>query len=146
MKIVFEKINPAFHTLTIHREDGSSESAQLHSETYFLHDLCHFVVEAALGLKEGFWGMLSDGYAFEQLAGKTNELTGELREIEKIVGATQSRYRGNTTDENLHAIPESNRFEIPADYLDKVLPEIDSIVKRWKYLPVGEKLELFWRR
>lgn len=145
MKIIFEKINPAFHLLTVRRQDGSSESVQLHSETYFLHDLCHFVVETELGLKEGFWGMLADGCVFGQLSGKTNELTAALREIEKIVGATQSRYWGNTTGENLHETLESSYFKVPVNYLDKVLPEIDSIARKWKYLPVGEKLELVWK-
>ena len=143
MKVTFKKINPANHSLTIIRQDKSTDEVTLHTETYFLHDICHFVVENELKLQNGFWGMLAQGYGIAQLAGKTNELTAELRLIEHVVGGVQSMFwRHMTEDVFWQAMRNKNYTINDPDFLNSVISKIQEIMNRWKYLPVGEVVEL----
>ena len=79
MKIIFRKLNSVSHELKVIRADNSYEIAVLETDTYQLHDICHFFVERELKTMEGFWGMLSQGYKMEQLSGKTNTLTQKTK-------------------------------------------------------------------
>jgi hypothetical protein len=70
---------------SITRDDTTQEHFTLETKTYFLHDICHYVVEKQLQFKKGLWGMLSIGHSLQELFGKENPLTPELRFIEQIV-------------------------------------------------------------
>lgn len=141
MRIVFKKLNPVLHELKIVRADKSEESTVLETDTYQLHDICHFFVERELETKEGFWGMLSQGYKMEQLSGKTNTLTEKLRLIECIVGATQSVYSGHMTNADFWNYMETVDWDLPADsLLVNVIPKIREFMEKWKYLPIGNEI------
>ena len=129
--------------MNIIRPDHTSDHAVLNTETYLLHDICHFFVELQLELKNGFWGMLEQGYRIEQLSGKTNELTAELRRIECIVGGAQSVYANHMSPEQYWNYLEHSGISIAdKSFIQEVIPEIRSFMERWKYLPVGESIEL----
>lgn len=139
MKIELTKLNRSKHELKITRGDGTSESTILDTNTYLLHDICHFFVEKELNTADGFWGMLSRGYQIEQLAGKKNPLTEKLRRIECIAGGTQSVY-SNHMDENGFWDYMQTVNHRPADgqFLKKVLPRIGEFMDRWNCLPIGQ--------
>lgn len=90
MKIEIKKNIQFQCEYTITRKDKSIDLTILETKTYFLHDICHFVVEKNLQYSKGFWGMLSQGHSFKEQIGKDNPQTNELRFIEQIVGPVQS--------------------------------------------------------
>lgn len=49
MRIAFTKLTQDRHRLEIRREDGSTESVELETRSYLLHDLGHYAVEAEAG-------------------------------------------------------------------------------------------------
>src|SRR4051794_36473887 len=59
-----------------------------HAAHFALHDLTHFAVEAVLGHRNGFFGLLAAGWAIEDTTGKgaRGSLPDEAVEVEKIVG------------------------------------------------------------
>ncbi len=117
--------------------------ASLDSFTYFLHDIVHFCVETELNIKDGFWGLVSQGYHLHQLCGKENELTLKLRLTEQIVGPVQSVFNGHMPaglfQETMEQIGFSRDY---SHFLDEVLFRIEHIINEWKFLPMGEVLEL----
>lgn len=143
MQIIFKKITSVSHELKIIRNDGSIEIVILNTNTYHLHDICHFFIEIELNTLEGFWGMLSQGYKIEELSGKTNPLTRQLRKIECIVGATQSVFSGHMTRLDFRNYMETVDWDLSVDsLLETVIPRIEKFMKNWKYLPIGEGIKL----
>jgi hypothetical protein len=143
MQVIFKKLNPSSHELRIIKSDKPEETTVLDTETYHLHDVCHFFVEQELKTTEGFWGMLAQGYRIDQLFGKTNELTEKLRIIECIVGGTQSVYSGHMSKEAFWNYMETVDWELnDAQFLEKVVPRIREFMGSWKYLPIGGEMKL----
>jgi hypothetical protein len=143
MKVILKKINNGQHSLNITRSDLTGDLTLPNTETYLLHDICHFFVESQLELKNGFWGMLAQGYDIEQLSGKTNELTEELRRIECMVGGVQSIYSNHMSPEQYWNYLKHQEISIAdKEFIHEAIPKIRSFMHSWKYLPVGESIEL----
>lgn len=141
MKIEFFKIDGKSHKTTIIRQDGSVASVTLDTQTYFLHDLCHYVVEQELNYKKGFWGMLAEGYDFHELSGKENPLTEELKFIERVVGPVQSIVSGHLPIENFENSVGYLNTEITKGFdVGMVVREIKELAGRWRGVKYGESL------
>lgn len=67
MKIRLTKLSDLQHRLTVVRGDGTSESADLVSRSFLLHDLIHYAVESTAGLRRSFWGLLASGKTLPEL-------------------------------------------------------------------------------
>ena len=100
MNIYIKKVSPHSCEYKLQGTHQNAVISGLDVKTYLIHDIAHFVVEQNLNYKDGFWGMLAQGYSFKQLSGKQNELTPGLRAIEKVVGPIQSVYMGFITVED----------------------------------------------
>ena len=61
MKILLTKLTDDRHQLAIERDDGSTESVELETRSFLLHDLVHYAVEAEAKIDDGFWGLLARG-------------------------------------------------------------------------------------
>lgn len=142
MKIELKKITNYQFEYTITRNDQSREQITLETKTYLIHDICHFTIEKNLGYINGFWGMLSQGYSFNELYGKENPLTEELRFIEKIVGPIQSVFLGYIPEQEFGQYIMHLNFEITDDILKYCLTELKVITTKWEQLKVGEQLTL----
>lgn len=145
MKIEIKKATKYQCEYRITRFDKSVELISLETKTYFIHDICHYVVEKNLAYSKGFWGMLSQGYSFQELFGKDNVLTAELRFIEQVVGPVQSVFSGNMKKENFDLFIQHTNVTMREGMLDTCLIEIGDIFKNWEQLPVGEQLILDWK-
>ncbi|WP_025764538.1 hypothetical protein [Dyadobacter tibetensis] len=145
MKIEIKKKTQFQSEYTITRKDKSIELINLETKTYFLHDICHFVVEKNLQYSKGFWGMLSQGHSFKELFGKDNPQTNELRFIEQIVGPVQSVYWGHIPKQNFDEYIRHLDFIMTENILNSCLDEINSIMENWRQLSVGEQLIIEWK-
>ena len=73
------------------RDDGSvtwQKQTERHAAYFALHDLTHFAVESVLGYGRGFFGLLREGWDFDDITGKGAKglLPAEAGEVESIVG------------------------------------------------------------
>jgi hypothetical protein len=145
MKIQIKKATNYQCEYTVTRDDKSVEVISLETKTYFLHDICHYAVEKNLKYSKGFWGMLSKGHAFNELFGKDNPITTELRFIEQVVGPVQSTFLGYIPRQDFESFVKHIDFTLTESVLNTCLTEIESILNSWKQLSVGEQLTLEWK-
>ncbi len=89
--------------------------------------------------------MLAEGHSFNELFGKDNPQTMELRFIEQIVGPVQSVYWGHIPKQDFNQYIAHLDFIITEDVLNFCLAEITTIVEAWELLPVGNQLMLDWK-
>jgi hypothetical protein len=97
------------------------------------HDLMQFVIERALGIREGFWGLLANGATFKSVPGRRPTRPGRsivrdhfeaLNAVESVVNAHHHAWR------NKRATP--------------VGPVLDAMYARWLALPHDEPLVVEW--
>src|SRR5262249_25997752 len=99
------------------------------------HDLAQFVVEATLGLEEGFWGLPANGATFESVVGRSRTNPGRqlIRAHHDALVATERLVNGHVS---------AWRTSRPTP----VGPALDAMLARWRVLPVREALHLEWAR
>lgn len=97
------------------------------------HDLAHFVVEGALGLECGFWGLLAKGATFKSVPGRRRTQPGR-----EIIRAHHSSLEGAEGLVNVHVRAWRAGRATP------VKGALDAMLARWRALPVGEELRLEW--
>jgi hypothetical protein len=97
------------------------------------HDLAQFVVERALGVHEGFWGLLANGATFKSVPGRrltqpgralVREHTTALEAIEGVANAHVDAWRRGAPT--------------------PVGAALDVMYARWLALPAGERLCVEW--
>jgi hypothetical protein len=73
------------------RRDGTVcwQKQRRHGIHFAFHDLTHFAVETVLGYRDGFFGLLAQGWEVEDTTGKgaRGPLPPEALEVETLVGA-----------------------------------------------------------
>lgn len=97
------------------------------------HDLAQFVVELALGLREGFWGLLANGASFKSVPGRRATEPG--RQLARAHFGALNTVEGIV---NEHVCAWRNGIATP------VGPALDAVYARWRSLPVGAVMCLEW--
>ena len=97
------------------------------------HDLGQFVVELALDLHEGFWGLLANGATFKSVPGRRLTKPGRqrVREHCEALNAVEGIV-------NEHVTAWRRRVATP------VGQALDAMYARWRALPIGVPLSLEW--
>jgi hypothetical protein len=97
------------------------------------HDLMQFVVERALDIRDGFWGLLANGASFESVPGRRPTRPGRV--------IVRTHYPALLSAEGIvnahHAFWKQGK---PTP----VGPALDAMLARWMALPEGEPLVLEW--
>jgi hypothetical protein len=101
-------------------------------EGHLPHDLAQFVIEAGLGLRYGFWGLVADGATFASMRKR------RTRSGRAVIAAHRAEL--DAAEARVHA--EEHLLEHGGD--SPLRPEWDAMVARWAALPVGGTLELEW--
>lgn len=97
------------------------------------HDLAQFVVERALGIHDGFWGLLANGGSFRSVPGRRPTRDGlalvrtHQRSLEAVEGVA-----------NAHVTAWRRGEPTP------VGPALDVMYARWLAVPVGGSLRAEW--
>jgi hypothetical protein len=129
----------------ITRTDKSVERIVIDTKTYFVHDICHCVVEKNLNYSKGFWSMLSLGHSLNELFGKDNPQTTELRFIEQIVGPVQFVHWGYIPKHDFAEHIQHLDFTMTENLLTSCLTEINLIIQNWRQLQMGQQIALEWK-
>jgi hypothetical protein len=96
------------------------------------HDLAQYVVEAALGIRHGFWGLVARGATFKSTGRRVTRPgralvvahRAELDEAERLAGEHVDRWR--------------RHVPTPAG------PHLDAALDGWRRLAVGDRLVFRW--
>jgi len=137
------------------RNDGSSvwqKQSERHAAHFALHDLTHFAVETTLGYKDGFFGLIEQGWEMDDITGKgvRGKLPLEAVEVEGIVGLFDAERAcgANWTADEFNAFARNRAEEgAPVRILtDEEIARIRAcrheLFARWSAIKTGEKLEL----
>ena len=126
------------------REDGSIAWQKQSQATHFaFHDLTHYAVERALGYRRGFFGLIAEGWEFEDTTGKGSRgaLPTEALEVERIVGLFDAERNSG----ELWSREEFNRFA-PRELTEADIQDVRrlraELFAQWSAIAPGEKLEL----
>jgi hypothetical protein len=127
------------------REDGSVtwQKQPKHAAFFALHDLTHYAVETVLGYRDGFFGLLAQGWDMDDIGGKGTRgaLPEEAIEVEKIVGVFDSE-RGAGV---LWTAEEFNQFAprpLAPEEIQQVRATRSRLFQEWFATPTGGRLEL----
>ena len=147
--------------LRCERADGSEswQKQQGKNAAFFpLHDLTHYAVETELGFRNGFYGLVADGWDIEETTGQgaRGRLPTEALTVEHIVGSLDveraSRATSSAEDFNAQAAMFHRERGLPApraltdEELDRVRARIRELFHDWLALPDGKTLELTFDR
>ena len=147
------------------RNDGSSvwqKQSERHATHFALHDLTHFAVETTLGYKNGFFGLVEQGWEMDDITGKGSQgkLPVEAIEVESIVGLFDAeracarvsieenvRDRDWTSEEfNAFAKIRAEQGEPMRMLMEEEIARIRAcrteLFQRWTSVKIGEKLSL----
>jgi hypothetical protein len=131
------------------RADGSvtwQKQTERHAVFFSLHDLTHYAVETTLGLRRGFFGLLSEGWDIDETDGKSarGPLPREAMEAEAIVGMLDGERASRTewTPEDLQVFEHEAVRRLTQENLAKLRAARARLFERWAEVPVGGVLEL----
>ena len=127
------------------RQDGTItwQKQTKHAAHFALHDLTHYSVETALGYRQGFFGLIAEGWDVEDTTGKgiRGALPPEAMEVEQIVGLFDAE-RGSGT---LWTPEEFNQFAprpLAAAQILAIRQTRAGLFRKWAEVSPGQKLEL----
>ena len=135
MRIELVRHGGAKHTLRCTRTDGSVtwETRHKHGEFFALHDLTHFSIESVCAYRNGFFGLISQGWNIEDTTGKgaRGALPREAGEVEQLAGLFELERAGATiwTPDDFAAAGSLRRWT--ADELAQVRRKRSELFARW---------------
>jgi hypothetical protein len=143
--------------LVLVREDGSSTVGPIGPGDGYgpVHDLAHYVAERALGLSDGFLGLVASGWAIDdfEVKGSARRLPDEAMLAEMVAGELSreemTHQYGAAADFEWgvaawlrQARPDYTPPAIAADALARMRTELADLRGRWRDLAPGGTLEL----
>ncbi|HTL94397.1 MAG TPA: hypothetical protein VL157_02570 [Gemmatimonadaceae bacterium] len=149
--------------LTCVRPDGSVtwQRQQGRLGAFFpTHDLTHYAVETTLGYRQGFFGLIADGWEIADFETAKGDIPQEAREAELVVGVFEMELRMGRGWSNTElreqgeryaasTRPERNRIPLPAlsdDDIARIRALRASAFEQWDAVVPGETLELAFSR
>lgn len=128
------------------RDDGSlvwQKQTDRHAAYFALHDLTHFAVESVLGYQRGFFGLLREGWDFDDTTGKgpRGPLPVEAGEVEVIVAHF---FAEHTSGEcwPAEAFCESLPRKLTEDELSRVRARRNELFAQWATVEPGGVINL----
>lgn len=136
------------------RADGSVTVQRSVQPFFPVHDLTHYAVESTLRLRRGFYGLVCDGWNFEDFGSPwpRGPLPADLDPVEEIVGlfdlerATGHEISADDVNDLLASFyakrPGTPPRVLTQGELDGIRRRVHDYSARWQSLPNGETLVL----
>ena len=149
MRVQFTKKADGSGVLRCVRSDGSvtwQKQTDRHAAYFSLHDLTHFAVEIALGLRRGFFGLIAEGWDIEDTTGKgaRGPLPPEAGEAEMIVGLFSAERASGViwTVDEFHESAAMGTRKLTFDEIVRVKKKRSELFQQWSAVEPGATLEL----
>lgn len=153
MQVQFLRAKDKEDVLSVVRDDGSTSWQHQHPGIP-VHDLTHFAVESTLGLKDGFYGLLVQGWDISRLTDKDvrTTLPPEGMWTELVVGLIQSERLSpqplSAPEFNAMLARSCEEFGITIERhvtqaeLSRIRTTFADLHSQWNALAPGERLSL----
>ena len=130
------------------RADGSYtwQRQDRHAPHFALHDLTHFAVESTLGFRQGFFGLIADGWDIEDTTGKgaRGSLPDEALQVERIVGMLDAERAGATLwpVEDFKGQTLMHGRQLTEEEIQSVRARRAELFAQWSAVEPGGKIQL----
>lgn len=153
MRIVFQKGIDGRDRVTCFRQDGSCCESELSAGCAY-HDLAHFVVESELGLSEGIWGKIVEGFTFAEfnLPNETRpfQISPQGYQAEFLATLIQSAVPTGTIAESyVYMLRDASAAQNlpfpelpPESVLQVLIAKAQMLSRQWEALTAGQNMEL----
>lgn len=153
MRIVFQKGIDGRDRVTCFRQDGSCCESELSAGCAY-HDLAHFVVESELGLSEGIWGKIVEGFTFAEfnLPNETRpfQISPQGYQAEFLATLIQSAVPTGTIAESyVYMLRDASAAQNlpfpelpPESVLQALITKAQMLSRQWEALTAGQNMEL----
>lgn len=168
MRITITRLDEHRYETVIVRDDGVSFHVQGVAHMFAIpHDLAHFAIEKALGLRSGFWGSIAEGAVFQTmtyLGGRRRPHATErsktllkansraLAEAEVVVRIFNDAFQqGHGPDSPVllgrlqaGAAARSKALRFSEAAIAAAYAAYNDMLAGWKRVPAGGTLEVTW--
>lgn len=158
LQVQFTKRSDGNVIIRCTRQDGSVTWQRYDKQAGFFsfHDLSHLAVETVLELRDGFYGLIADGWDITEMDGKgpRGKLPYYATFAEHMVGLVLAERAGvaeqrtaaelNSQIEEMTGQPIKN--PLTDLQLESVRERIASLFRDWAAIPAGGKLDLAFDR
>ncbi len=131
------------------RDDGSmtwQKQNARHAAHFAPHDLTHYAVETTLGIRRGFFGLVSEGWEIDDTTGKGSRgpLPPEAGAAETIVGMLDAERASGKywTPEELREFGSEVARQLTQDQIAAIRKRRSELFQQWAAVPPGGVLEL----
>lgn len=159
LRIELMKHSDGATTLRCTRRDGSAtwqNHAGRNAAFFAFHDLRHYAVEAVLGIRDGFYGLIADGWDIDDTTGKgaRGPLPIDALVCEELVGLLDRERIGggeplSAAEVNAHLaqrIGVRSAQAVTEAQLEQIRRLAGDLHERWSMLPPGDLLVLVLER
>lgn len=169
MEVTFTKISDRQYISHVVRDDGVEFEVKGYDNPKWLpHDLVHFFVEQALGLKYGFWGCVKAGALFDSMRLIKGQLKynsqSKSKEILRMAGQHNmeaevwvgffSHIIPKQLDQNPQALKvalreiwqtnQPERKAVALEEVNQICKELRALYQEWEFLADGQTLTFKW--
>lgn len=141
-------------SFALHRADGTATVMRNPHQFFPVHDLTHYAVENVRRHRRGFYGLVSDGWNFDDfgtpwprgpLPADTDpaEFIAGMFDLERTTGSLMT-----VEDANEHLLryaadhPGAHCAPLDQDTLDEIRRRVHDYAAQWSHVPPGETLVL----
>lgn len=160
LTLLLKKHGDGRTALTLERADGTRtwQRQERHAAFFVPHDLTHYAVESALGLRHAFYGLVAQGWAFDDFLPPypRGPLGAEALWAETLVGLLDVERGTTAPGETMMSADEFNAQLTakladaglaPPRHLDErtlaaIRDRRDALLADWHALPAGDTLRL----
>ena len=144
MDIAVVKQADGRHRAVVTTDDGTVQFAVADYGTHLPHDLVHYAVERALGMRYGFWGLIAAGARFDSVAAFGARRPRRLAAVDDPLVAAHAAELGEA-ERVANAVSRPGAEAGLAAGMRAVMDaELARLTTEWHALGVGGVLRLRW--
>lgn len=146
MKVKFVKTEERRYAVTVARERYPDlRCGSIGFDEHLPHDILHFVAEAELGLDGGVFGDLASGGNARIFIPMDQTLVAKMWRKQRIRKTRlPDGRRSEVLAGELYTAWRTRRSDDPR--IERLIPKLDELARRWQSLQVGGSLTLEWPR
>ena len=157
LRLELSKRNDGGTALRWVRANGTDAFQRHHGKTaqfFPLHDLAHYSVETVLGTRQGFFGLLADGWELADIGGKgpRGPLPPEAIVVEHLVGILDRQRTISAVELNEHVelLVQTKAIATDRRFSEQEVADVRELMDRaqaeWIALPPGGTMVLDYDR
>lgn len=142
MEIRFTRHTDHRHSVTVVRDDGSTDTVELDTKDFLRHDLAHLAVETELGLGGGVWGSVAAGGSLSDGDGLDGP---DMALAERLAGPVQTLMRTEADVDEIEGVLVALAPDVAdRDLAERIHERLRTLCGHWAGTPYGGSMIVEW--